>query len=153
MESRSCMRQSWGLQALGGSRVGPGARLPAMLISPCLRGTLAPLGTIVSLLARPWSLCISPSAHLGSLGIWGHWAVLSNQAESEGKKELLVPGAHTASSRGLCSVAEAAAHCLLKGSREWRGQKGHEDSGLSLWWERQCHEQEELCAGNPELAV
>lgn len=107
-----------------GSRVGPGAKaLGARLRALSAWGNAASYGEPLS---TSWP---SPAAHLGSLCIWGPWVSL---AEPEEERELLVPGAHAASCRGLRGVAEAAAHCLLKGSREWGtggGQEGEIVSG------------------------
>lgn len=108
------------------------SRLWAMLLSLCpsrVRGTPPPLGTFIDLLGPP----------VGSPWVLGPASKPGWESEDEG--ELLVPGAHRASARGLGSMVKAEAHCLLKGrcgggsfyrGRTWK-------RGFRL--RRQCHEQ------------
>lgn len=101
------------------------SRLWAMLLSPCpsrVRGTPPPLGTFIDLLGPP----------VGSPWVLGPASKPGWESEDEG--ELLVPGAHRASARGLGSMVKAEAHCLLKG--RWRGeqflQRKDMETGLSV---------------------
>lgn len=151
-ESRSCRRQSWGLPAQGGGRVGPGSEPSDLSLPFQPQRNAASSGNHCQPPGPPplhiWGHCASGvTMYLGSLGSPGE-ARLSQRTRGSC---LSLGLARQAPDGWLCSVAEAAAHCLLKGSRERRGQEGHEDSGLTGRWERQSHEQEELCVENPEL--
>ena len=76
--------------------------------------------------AAPSGTCCQPLLLLCTL-VPG---LLSKSGWGSEEEELLPPGAHTASAGGLGSMAEAAAHCLLKGSREGGHsftEEGHED--------------------------